>query len=123
MRHRPQTCPHPSPAYDEIRVFYPRGLTNLIFKGGHDQIAYKYRPFKMTKAADCESREKVVMLVRPSMLPDLRVLDKCGDALSGATLIYSMWEGYLEDDKIEAVARFCQRQGYYCSPPPHQRPR
>jgi len=47
-----------------------------------------------------------MMMVRPSMLKDLRSIEN----IEGATFIYSLWEGYLPDDALQKMIRFIRKK-------------
>ena len=47
-----------------------------------------------------------MMMVRPSMLKDLEFTKN----IEGATFIYSLWEGYLEDDSMQKMMRFIKKK-------------
>ena len=47
-----------------------------------------------------------MMMVRPSMLKDLRSIKN----IEGATFIYSLWEGYLTDDAMQRMMRFIKKK-------------
>ena len=96
--------PYPGkPGFDNVRVWYPRFLTNRLFEKGHEDIPYRHQPHKMTKEEMAADLGKVMLFVRPGMERDL---ERLGD-LSGSTLIYSLWDGYLEDkgtkDWLDAI--------------------
>jgi ribonuclease J len=46
------------------------------------------------------------MMVRPSMLKDLKSIKN----IEGATFIYSLWEGYLQDDALQKMMRFIKKK-------------
>ena len=47
-----------------------------------------------------------MMMVRPSMLKDLRSIEN----IEGATFIYSLWEGYLRDDTVQKMMRLIKKK-------------
>ena len=46
------------------------------------------------------------MMVRPSMLKDLKLIEN----MEGAAFIYSLWEGYLQDDSLQKMMRFIKKK-------------
>ena len=46
-----------------------------------------------------------MMMVRSSMLKDLDLLKN----IEGATFIYSLWEGYLQDESMKKMMRFIKK--------------
>jgi ribonuclease J len=83
--------PHPSLDYENIRVFFPTLLCQRLKNHGHEKLFYKFKKYKITKDEISHKRSQIMMLVRASMLINLRGIDN----LEGATFIYSMWKGYL----------------------------
>jgi len=47
-----------------------------------------------------------MMMVRPSMLKDLELIKN----IEGATFIYSLWEGYLQDYFLQKMMRFIKKE-------------
>jgi len=47
-----------------------------------------------------------MMMVRPSMLKDLKSIKN----IEGSTFIYSLWEGYLQDDSMQKMMRFIKKK-------------
>ena len=47
-----------------------------------------------------------MMMVRPSMLKDLKSIKN----IKVATFIYSLWEGYLQDDSMQKMMRFIKKK-------------
>ena len=85
----------PQASWPRIRVCYPQLLARRFEEAGLDEILVRHREngIKWSRIREVENR--VVMLVRPSFLYDLkRFID-----LNGAVWIYSMWRGYFEQSK------------------------
>ena len=87
-------CPG-KPGFDDVRVWYPKRLTNRLFDTGRGDIPLRYQPKKMTKSEMASDLGKVMLFVRPGMEDDLRHID----GLAGSTLVYSLWEGYRDKKK------------------------
>jgi ribonuclease J len=84
--------PFPSKNFDNLKVMFPFYTSKRLKAEGHIQILYQFTNYKITKEEISEQREKIVMIVRPSMQKDLgKIID-----IEGGNLIYSMWEGYLQ---------------------------
>jgi ribonuclease J len=91
-----EKLPYPGkPGFEDVRVWYPKWLTNRLFKTDRGDIPLRYQPKKMTKPEMAADLGKVMLFVRPGMESDLRHVD----GLVGSMLIYSLWEGYREKDK------------------------
>ena len=54
----------------------------------------------------------MVMLVRSSMIPDLASMK----GIDGATVIYSMWQGYLNESSMKPFLDFMQKKNMQLVP-------
>ena len=83
---------------NNVRVFYPKKLASQI--GDDKDRSYLLTGFgrfkKISSQEINQCNEKYVMIIRNSMVYDL---EKRLKNLDGATLIYSRWRGYSEQDK------------------------
>jgi len=84
--------PFPSKELENIRVIYPYYLSKRLADKGKQNMLYRFRNFKITKKEITDQKEKIVMIVRPSMKKDLEHIK----GIEGGNLVYSMWEGYLK---------------------------
>jgi ribonuclease J len=80
-----KTIPHPSSDFPEVRVFYPTRLSDKTAREGHRDLMFKFGKFKITKQEINEKGKDVMMLVRGSMLNDLRYIN-----VEHGLFIYSM---------------------------------
>ena len=85
--------PYPSNSFPEIKVFFPYRLSRMISNKGKEKILYRFKAYKIIKEEIDKQFDKVVMIVRPSMLSDLERLKN----LKNGTFIYSMWNGYKKE--------------------------
>ncbi|MCK8826601.1 hypothetical protein MWH25_02405 [Natroniella acetigena] len=99
---------HLSVDFPELKVFYPYYLTKRSFKEGNQELMYKISSYKLSRKDIVEKRNKIMMLVRNSMLSDLKVIDQFagGDNLKKVNFIYSMCDGYLEEDSMLKMKDF-----------------
>lgn len=86
----------PQPGWKMFRVFVPKMQKQIIKREGLFDLAksvsdYRVYPEKIRKIAD-----RAVMLFRPSMVRDF----EDAGCLDGASLIYSMWPGYLAVERL-----------------------
>lgn len=96
----------PQAEWAEVRVFLPTFMKARI-KRQHDfGVAALYRPYRIFPEALAGEASKSVMLFRPSMRVDL----EAAGCLAGACLVYSMWEGYLGDDKTKECLAWLEQQ-------------
>ena len=85
--------PYPSNNFPEIKVFFPYRLSRMISNQGNKKLLYRFKAYKITKEEIDEQFDKIVMIVRPSMLRDLEYLQK----LDNGTFTYSLWSGYRKE--------------------------
>ena len=97
--------PYPS-KYANIRVFFPYWLCRRITQQGEQELMYRYKSYKITKKEISDRSGKIMIMVRPSMLKDLKSIKN----MEGATFIHSLWEGYLQDDSMQKMMRFIKKK-------------
>lgn len=84
----------PQPDWNDFRVFLPYSQKKLIIKTENFEFAKSFRDSRIYPEDLAANADHSVMLCRPSMIRDL---EKAG-CLENATLVYSLWSGYLEDE-------------------------
>jgi ribonuclease J len=89
--------PDPLSGFDKVKVFYPYYLTDRLSRGNKEKLLYRFKPYKISKAEISANPGNFIMMVRPTMILDLSHIE----GLDGATVIYSMWHGYLEDNRMK----------------------
>lgn len=95
----------PQAGWPGIRVFLPEFQKRRI-KRQHDfTLAKEYKPFRIFPENLTEEASKSVMLFRPSMCRDV----EDANCLAGAEFIYSMWDGYLKDEKQQQFLAWLDR--------------
>jgi len=103
-----KSLPHPgNPKYRGIRVWYPKRLTDHLFRNGNGDIANDLARFKIKREEIAEANRRHLIFVRPGMEKDLRHLG----SLEGGILIYSLWEGYKATDRTKGFLRAVQNLG------------
>lgn len=98
--------PYPSKKFSEIRVFYPYSLSEKLAKRGRRDLLTKFRNFRISREELAKNINKTLMLIRSSMLPDLKRMK----GLEGSIFIYSMSRIYLKDDKMKSFNDFIKKQ-------------
>jgi len=98
--------PYPSKNYPNIRVFFPFWLCRRITQQGRQELLYKYKSYKITRKEISDRSGEIMMMVRTSMLKDLGLIKN----IEEATFIYSLWEGYLQDDAMQKMMRFIKKK-------------
>lgn len=98
----------PNAEWPGIRVCYPQHLARHFEKEGLDAILERHRKNGIRWTRINELKSKIVMLVRPGFIWDLkRFMD-----LEKATWIYSMWPGYFErSDSLRRLKSFLEGDG------------
>ena len=99
--------PHPSKAFNNIRVFYPQSISKIIADKMGKNTLYKFKSFRIGWEEISEKLSSIIMIMRPSMK---KYLDRIGD-ISGAPVIYSMWKGYLEDESMKPFLDIITKMG------------
>lgn len=98
------TIPKPG-RFGDIRVFYPYNLTNRMFREPEGQRLMKQFSRHKILKEELGTRKDYCMLIRDSMLSDLRYIKN----LQGAGLIYSLWSGYKQQDRMSKVLTFAEK--------------
>jgi len=86
--------PYPSNSFKNIRVMFPYYSCKKLKDDGNENILYQFKKYKVTKEEISNQSNEIVMIVRPSMKIDLKKIDN----LNKGNLIYSMWQGYLQNE-------------------------
>lgn len=98
------TIPNPF-SFKNVRVFYPYFLTQRMFKGEDSAVWMKrFSRFKITRE-ELGARQDYCMLVRDTMLSDLRHINNT----MGAGFIYSLWGGYLQSKRMQRLMQYAAK--------------
>ena len=85
--------PHPSPAYDDVKVYFPSSITRKLKRAGKEDQFIRYGKFKLTPQQLSDRQSEAIMLIRPSVLDYLKKIK----GIDGAKLVWSQWGGYLAE--------------------------
>ncbi len=99
--------PSPLKAYANLKVLFPHRLTTSLFRRGYDKLATKFSECKISKDDIYKNLSNYVMIVRPSMIKDLEIIN----ADSG-NLIYSMWEGYKDKSDTQEFLNWLKSKNF-----------
>jgi len=99
--------PYPSRRWPDLKVLFTKKQCDRLVEQDNKEIMYKFKNSKITKEEISEHPEKVCLLVRPSIKADLDRID----GMEGGALIYSMWEGYLEQPYTQWFKRYITERG------------
>ena len=89
LRQLGNNLPFPSSEYLNIKVFFPRRLTQKIFNEIGEEYARRFSKFYISRKQLKEEQSGIVMACRPSMRFDI---ERCG--LHNGVFLYSLWNGY-----------------------------
>lgn len=111
LRQLGNKLPYPCKLYPNIRVFYPYRITRKIFDEIGDAYAKRFAPYRFSKEMIRDEQNNIVMMVRPSMLNDLK---RCN--LKDGLFIYSMWQGYRSSNYQKRFEKFLTKQDFTICP-------
>ncbi len=107
LRQLGNNLPYPSKQYSNIKVFYPYYITQKIFNEIGEEYAKRFSEFHISKNKLKEVQNQAVMLVRPSMINDIK---KC--TLQNGVFLYSMWQGYRNSESQIRLEQTLQDAGF-----------
>ncbi len=103
----------PQADWQEVRVYLPRSQKQRIIKDKSFEIAERYKLDRIYPEQLAGAAARSAMLFRPSMRTDLEK----AECLTDACLVYSMWDGYLKDEKLKPFLDWLDARGiplYQC---------
>jgi ribonuclease J len=98
--------PYPSKDFRNIRVLIPARLINLLKRRGNTDLLRKFSRFAISKEEISQNVQGIVMILRQSIINELARLQ----GIDGATVIYSLWEGYLNEPSMNKLIRFIKEK-------------
>ncbi|MEL7655815.1 MAG: MBL fold metallo-hydrolase RNA specificity domain-containing protein, partial [Bacillota bacterium] len=99
--------PVPSLLRPDIRVFSPLVLSNKMGKLLGKKSVKSFRAYRITGKMIGKKQNQVVMLIRPSMLPELK-----GMRLKPGVLIFSMWQVYRQKSYQIRLEEYLRSRGF-----------
>lgn len=100
-RHLPQS------SWKDIHVYLPKSQKMKIFWDKAFDITHRYRPARIFDKEIAAVANRSVMLFRPSMRGEV---ERMG-CLDGACLVYSLWDGYWDDEKLDPFKAWLKQHG------------
>lgn len=91
-------------SFKDVRVFYPRYLTERMFKNPENRLLMKQFNRYLILKNELGSRNDYCVLIRDSMLYDLQNIKN----LKCAGFIYSMWSGYKKQEKMKRILDYAK---------------
>jgi len=101
------SIPKPVHGWPNVAVFIPNWQRIQLLKKGIAPIVDSYRGFRLWPEQLAEHAPRSVMLFRASMLRDF----ERAEALTGARVIWSQWDGYLMEGSGAQLKSYCEAQG------------
>ncbi|MEI6167706.1 MAG: MBL fold metallo-hydrolase [bacterium] len=87
----------PQADWDRVRVYLPFSQKMRIIQDESFAISDKYKAYRIHWQQLAAAANRSVMLFRPSMRRDMEK----ANCLTGASFVYSMWDGYLDEEKMK----------------------
>ena len=101
-----KTIPSPTSKHRNVSVWIP-----WKYDKKSDDFKEQYiNPMIQYKRPEAFSKN-VCMIVKQSMLPEIKMLQKEKHKFKNACLIYSMWNGYLDDEKTSKFINEIEKMG------------
>jgi ribonuclease J len=97
----------PQPGFAGFRVFLPWGQKQTIIRKELFDLAASFKTARIYPEQLATAAPKSVMLFRPSMAKDLEK----AECLAGAHLVYSLWGGYLQQERQRPFLDWLARRG------------
>jgi ribonuclease J len=97
----------PQSFWKEVRVFLPFSQKLRIVQDKSFAISDKFKPDRIYPNQLAAAASQSVMLFRPAMRRDLEE----ANCLDGSCLVYSMWDGYLRDEKMKPFINWLDQRG------------
>ena len=97
----------PQADWPQVRVFLPEFQKRRIKRNREFEVAAAYKPYRIYPQHLAAAATNSVMLFRPSMQIDVEK----AECLDGACLVYSMWDGYLADEKTKLFLSWLKERG------------
>jgi ribonuclease J len=101
------SIPKPAPGWSNLAVFIPHSQRVQLVKKNIAPLVNSYRGFRLWPEQLAENAARSVMLFRGWMMRDL---DRA-QALTGARVLWSQWDGYLSAGAGAALKADCERRG------------
>jgi len=89
----------PQPGWKGFRVYLPKFQKKTIIKKKFFELAQSFSQWRIFPEDINKISDQSVLLFRPSMMIDFEH-EKCSE---NATLVYSLWDGYLKDEKYKGL--------------------
>lgn len=100
--------PFPSKEFKNLKVIFPYYTCGRLEHQGQEHIMYQFKNYKITKKEISAQADKIVMVVRASMLKELEHIE----GIENGNLIYSMWEGYLTKPDTKEFVDYLENKKY-----------
>ncbi|QOX65024.1 hypothetical protein FRZ06_17580 [Anoxybacterium hadale] len=99
--------PLPGLLHPELRVFAPLMLTKKMDQILGPKYGKRFKTGRISRWMIRRKQKQIVMLVRPAMLPDLKLM-----GLRNGVLVYSMWQAYRNKPPQVKLENYLKSQGF-----------
>jgi len=96
----------PQANWRDIRIFLPQSQRYRIIRDQAFELVNPLKPYRIYPEDIAAEADRSVMLFRPSMMRDLDAIK----GLSIGRMIVSVWEGYLKDERNQALLEWLDRR-------------
>lgn len=100
--------PYPSKQYQNMKVMFPYHLSKRLARENKEKLLYQFKDHKITKEEIGLDKNNIVMLVRPSMVYDLKHIQ----GIDGGNFIYSLWQGYLAKEQTKDFVNYLTNRSF-----------
>lgn len=97
----------PQADWNGIKVFLPTSQKMRIIQDKAFNVSDSYKPYRIYEPQLAHAAPKSVMLFRPSIVRDL----ERAECLTGATVVCSVWSGYLDDPRQQTFVDWMKGRG------------
>lgn len=97
----------PQGTWDQVRMFLPEWERRFIKKKELFHLIDPCKPNRIYPDKLASEASRSVLLFRPSMIDDL----ERANCLTDATVVYSLWDGYLKTERFQKFVNWIDRTG------------
>lgn len=94
----------PQPGFDGVRVFLPRAHRRRVMAAKAFAAVERFAGYRIYPEELADRPSELVMTMRMSMTAEL----ESANCLGGASAVWSMWDGYLEDGSGQRFTSWCE---------------
>jgi ribonuclease J len=101
------SLPSLSKGYKNLKIYFPRAICRLISDSGHKEtMLWPFSRYKVTQRQIDEAPGRYLILMRSGTADYFEKMA----GLQGATMIYSQWQGYLNEESMSRIHQLIKRR-------------